>query len=100
MTTVQAMLVGAILAWAPSLLVFIYIMREVSISMKSFGGGPSATIPGHVADPLFAFLVAPTSRRATRAPQEDGEPASGSQNLVIGSSVSPLPNARSGAVSL
>jgi len=29
MTTVQAMLVGAILAWAPSLLVFIYIMRDM-----------------------------------------------------------------------
>jgi hypothetical protein len=29
MTTVQAMLVGAILAWAPSVLVFIYIMRDI-----------------------------------------------------------------------
>jgi hypothetical protein len=29
MTTVQAMLVGAILAWAPSLLVFIYIVRDM-----------------------------------------------------------------------
>ena len=29
MTTVQAMLVGAILAWAPSLLMFIYIMRDM-----------------------------------------------------------------------
>ena len=107
MTTVQAMLVGAILAWTPSLVVFLYIVRDMrnhpartSISMKSSGGGLPATIPGHVADPLFAFLVAPSSRRAVRASQEDGEPASGSQNLVIGSSVSPLRNARSGAVSL
>jgi hypothetical protein len=69
--------------------------------MKSSGGGPSAAVPGHVAeDPLFAFLVAPPSRRATRAPRENGEAASGSQNLVIGSSGSPLRNARSGAVSL
>jgi hypothetical protein len=29
MTTVQAMLVGAILAWAPSLIVFIYILRDL-----------------------------------------------------------------------
>ena len=29
MTTVQAMMMGAILAWAPSLLVFIYIMRDM-----------------------------------------------------------------------
>jgi len=29
MTTVQAMLVGAILAWAPSLLVFLCIMRDM-----------------------------------------------------------------------
>jgi hypothetical protein len=29
MTTVQAMLAGAILAWAPSLLVFLYIMRDM-----------------------------------------------------------------------
>jgi hypothetical protein len=29
MTTVQAMLAGAILAWAPSVLVFIYIMRDM-----------------------------------------------------------------------
>ena len=29
MTTVQAMMVGAILAWAPSVLVFIYIMRDM-----------------------------------------------------------------------
>jgi hypothetical protein len=29
MTTVQAMLVGPILAWAPSVLVFIYIMRDM-----------------------------------------------------------------------
>ena len=29
MTTVQAMLVGAILAWAPSLLVFLFIMRDM-----------------------------------------------------------------------
>ena len=29
MTTVQVMLVGAILAWAPSVLVFIYIMRDM-----------------------------------------------------------------------
>ena len=29
MTTVQARLAGAILAWAPSVLVFIYIMRDM-----------------------------------------------------------------------
>jgi hypothetical protein len=29
MTTVQAMLVGAILAWAPAVLVFIYIVRDM-----------------------------------------------------------------------
>ena len=29
MTTVQPMMMGAILAWAPSLLVFIYIMRDM-----------------------------------------------------------------------
>jgi hypothetical protein len=29
MTTVQAMLVGAILAWAPTILVFIYIVRDM-----------------------------------------------------------------------
>jgi len=29
MTTVQAMLVGATLAWAPSLFVFIYIVRDM-----------------------------------------------------------------------
>jgi hypothetical protein len=29
MTTVQAMLAGAILAWAPSLLVFLFIMRDM-----------------------------------------------------------------------
>jgi len=29
MTTVDAMLVGAILAWAPSLIVFLYIVRDV-----------------------------------------------------------------------
>jgi hypothetical protein len=29
MTTVQAMLAGAILAWAPSLLVVLYIMRDM-----------------------------------------------------------------------
>ena len=29
MTTVHAMLVGAILAWAPTILVFIYIVRDM-----------------------------------------------------------------------
>lgn len=29
MTTVDAMLVGAILAWAPSLVLFLYIMRDL-----------------------------------------------------------------------
>jgi hypothetical protein len=29
MTTGQAMLVGAMLAWTPSVLVFIYIMRDM-----------------------------------------------------------------------
>ena len=29
MTTVDAMLVGAILAWVPSLIVFLYIMRDM-----------------------------------------------------------------------
>ncbi len=29
MTTVQAMLVGAILAWAPTIVVFIYIVRDM-----------------------------------------------------------------------
>ena len=29
MTTVQAMMVGAILAWAPTILVFIYIVRDM-----------------------------------------------------------------------
>ena len=29
MTTVQAMLVGAILAWTPSLVVFLYIVRDM-----------------------------------------------------------------------
>jgi len=29
MTTVYAMLVGAILAWAPTVLVFIYIVRDI-----------------------------------------------------------------------
>ncbi len=29
MTTVDAMLIGAILAWAPSLIVFVYIMRDL-----------------------------------------------------------------------
>jgi hypothetical protein len=29
MTTVQAMLAGAVLAWTPSLLVFLYIMRDM-----------------------------------------------------------------------
>ena len=29
MTTVDAMLVGAILAWAPSLIVFLYIVRDL-----------------------------------------------------------------------
>ncbi|MEH2563572.1 hypothetical protein V1289_003199 [Bradyrhizobium sp. AZCC 2289] len=29
MTTVDAMLVGAILAWAPSLLIFLYIVRDL-----------------------------------------------------------------------
>ena len=29
MTTVHAMLVGAILAWAPSLIVFLYIVRDM-----------------------------------------------------------------------
>lgn len=29
MTTVDAMLVGAILAWAPSLILFLYIMRDL-----------------------------------------------------------------------
>jgi hypothetical protein len=29
MTTVQAMLVGAILAWSPTILVFIYIVRDM-----------------------------------------------------------------------
>ncbi len=29
MTTVQAMLMGAILAWAPTVLVFVYIVRDM-----------------------------------------------------------------------
>jgi hypothetical protein len=29
MTTVDAMLVGAILAWAPSLIIFLYIVRDL-----------------------------------------------------------------------
>jgi hypothetical protein len=29
MTTVQAMLMGATLAWAPTILVFIYIVRDM-----------------------------------------------------------------------
>ena len=29
MTTVDAMLIGAILAWAPSLVVFLYIVRDL-----------------------------------------------------------------------
>ena len=29
MTTVQAMMMGAILAWAPTILVFIYIVRDM-----------------------------------------------------------------------
>lgn len=29
MTTVQAMLVGVILAWAPAVLVFIYLVRDM-----------------------------------------------------------------------
>ncbi|MGY4400676.1 hypothetical protein ACVIYL_001479 [Bradyrhizobium sp. USDA 3315] len=29
MTTVDAMLVGAILAWVPSLVVFLYIVRDL-----------------------------------------------------------------------
>jgi hypothetical protein len=29
MTTVQAMMVGAILPWAPTILVFIYIVRDM-----------------------------------------------------------------------
>jgi hypothetical protein len=29
MTTVQAMLIGATLAWAPTILVFIYIVRDM-----------------------------------------------------------------------
>ena len=29
MTTVDAMLVGAILAWAPSLIVFFYLVRDL-----------------------------------------------------------------------
>ncbi len=29
MTTVHAMLAGAILAWAPTILVFIYIVRDM-----------------------------------------------------------------------
>jgi hypothetical protein len=29
MTTIQAMLIGAILAWAPSLIVFLYIVRDL-----------------------------------------------------------------------
>jgi hypothetical protein len=29
MTTVYAMLAGAILAWAPTVLVFIYIVRDI-----------------------------------------------------------------------
>jgi hypothetical protein len=29
MTTAQAMIVGAVLAWAPSLLVFAWILRDI-----------------------------------------------------------------------
>jgi hypothetical protein len=29
MTTAQAMLAGAILAWAPTIVVFIYIVRDI-----------------------------------------------------------------------
>ncbi|MEH2563727.1 hypothetical protein V1289_003354 [Bradyrhizobium sp. AZCC 2289] len=29
MTTVDAMLVGGILAWAPSLIIFLYIVRDL-----------------------------------------------------------------------
>ncbi len=29
MTTVQAMILGAVLAWGPSFIVFIYIMRDM-----------------------------------------------------------------------
>lgn len=35
MTTVDAMLVGAILAWAPTLIVFLYIVRD----MRNMSGG-------------------------------------------------------------
>ena len=29
MTTIHAMLIGAILAWAPALIVFLYIVRDL-----------------------------------------------------------------------